>query len=114
MYSVVISPEHYSNNEIKALIELYRTYNRDMSPAFYKPDKVVFTKGMLSSIGPIIESKILDTNNGDDHDHHHRVSIFANKISEIIKTQTNSLTDQEWEVMFTIMNRIMRKERISV
>ena len=49
MYSVVISPEHYSNNEIKALIELYRTYNRDMSPAFYRPDKVVFTKGMLSS-----------------------------------------------------------------
>jgi hypothetical protein len=84
MYSVVISPEHYSNNEIKALIELYITYNRDMSPAFYEPDKVVFTKGILLSFIDII-----DTNNSDDNDYDHRVNIFAKKISEIIKNQTD-------------------------
>jgi hypothetical protein len=102
MYSVVISPEHYSNNKIKVLIELYRTYNGDMSPACYEPEKVVFTKGILSIISYMIDSKLIDTNYGDDH----RVFVLINKIVEIIKTQTNSLTDQEWEVIYTILERI--------
>ena len=106
MFSIMYSALVSSNNEINALIELYKTYNKDMSPVFYTPEQVKCTKTSLSLLRDIIDSKILDANSNDE-DESHPVVILTNKVVSIIKTQTNPLTDQEWMIMSAILKRII-------
>ena len=103
MYSALISSEYYSNDKTKELIELYRAYNKDMSPVIYTPEQVEHAKTSLSVVRSIIESKLLGD---DDEDESHPVVLLTNKVVEIIKDQTNPLTDQEWMIMCTILKRI--------
>jgi hypothetical protein len=94
MYSALISPRYYSNNEIKVLVELYITYNKDMSPVFYTSEQVKCTKKSLSLLWDVIDSKILNVNSNDE-DESRPIVILTNKVVSIIKNQTNPLTDQE-------------------
>ena len=103
MYSALIVPEYYSNDKIKELIELYRAYNKDMSPVIYTPEQVERAKAALALIRSIIDSKVLGD---DDEDESYPVVLLTNKVVAIIKDQTNPLTDQEWIVMFAILKRI--------
>ena len=104
--AAAIKPEDYSNNEINALIEIYKTYNKDMSPVYYTFEQVERTKKSLLLVKDIIDAKVLDTNS-TDKDEIQPVVILTNKVVAIIKSQINSLTDKEWMIMSAILTRII-------
>jgi hypothetical protein len=104
--AATISTEDYSNNEINALIEIYKTYNKDMSPVYYTFEQVERTKKSLLLVKDIIDAKVLDTNSTDE-DKLQPVVILTNKVVAIIKNQINSLTDKEWIIMSAMLTRII-------
>lgn len=67
-----------------------------MSPVIYTPEQVEHAKTSLSVVRSIIESKLLGD---DDEDESHPVVLLTNKVVEIIKDQTNPLTERSCSVI---------------